>query len=163
MRPENADLKKLIYCSKGVWIVIQGDCMKEIEGMRDAFKHAKIVNLTTFSNKEEKSRPMTNFNDDPYEVIWFPTDKNTRKVEDIKKNPKVLITFPSSKKCEYFEIEGKAEFEKEAVVAEKWQWWYLYWHPEQKDRFWFPTDEHVANRAIINVYPISARVVKKRK
>lgn len=135
--------------------------MKEIKGLLEDFKQTKIVFLTTFSEEGERSRPMTNFNENPYKVMWFPTYRNTRKVEDIKKNPKVLITFPSSREGEFYEIEGRAEFEDEKITAEKWRWWYLYWHPSQRDRFWFPAGKHYPDRMIINVYPISARVVKK--
>lgn len=81
---------------------------------------------------------MTNFNDNPYEMRWFPTYRNTRKVEDIKKNPRVLITFPSSKENEFYEIEGRAEIEDERVTARKWKWWYLYWHPSQRLSYWLP-------------------------
>lgn len=136
--------------------------MNEIKGMLEDFKQTKIIFLTTFSEMEETSRPMTNFNENPYEMMWFTTYRDTRKVEDIKKNPKVLITFPSSKQGEFYEIEGRAEFENERVAAEKWRWWYLYWHPEQRDRFWFPERREYPDRVIINVYPVSARVVKKK-
>jgi general stress protein 26 len=92
--------------------------------------------------------------------MWFPTYRDTRKVEDIEKDPSVLLTFPSSREGEYYEIEGRAEFESEAVTAGKWQWWYLYWHPTQRRRFWFPGKTHYPNRVIINVHPKSARVVR---
>jgi general stress protein 26 len=134
--------------------------MKEIEGMLEDFRQARIVQLTTFKDGEERSRPMTNLNEDPYKMMWFPTYRDTRKVEDIEKDPSVLLTFPSSKEGEYYEIEGRAEFESEAVTAEKWQWWYLYWHPAQRRRFWFPGKTHYPNRIIINIHPKSARVVK---
>ena len=136
--------------------------MKEIRGMLEDFKQAKIVYLTTFSDGEERSRPMTNFNDNPYERMWFPTYRKTRKVDDIKKDPKVLLTFPSSKEDEFYEIEGRAAFEDEETTAEKWRWWYLYWHPAQRKRFWFPSDRHYPDRVIINVHPVSARVVLAR-
>ena len=135
--------------------------MNEIEGMSAAFKQAKLVFLTTFSDGEERSRPMTNFNDDPYNMMWFPTERKSRKVEDIKKTPKALITFPSETADEYYEISGEAKFEDERVTAEKWRWWYLFWHPSQKSRFWFPGGRGSPDRMIINVYPESARVVKK--
>ena len=135
--------------------------MKKIEGMLEDFKQAKVVFLTTFSDGGERSRQMTNFNEDPYKVMWFPTYRKTRKVEDIEKNPKVLITFPSSSEGEFYEIEGRAEFEDEKVTAQKWRWWYLYWHPTQSKRFWFPSDRYYPDRLIINVHPISARVIKK--
>ena len=69
---------------------------------------------------------MTIFNNDPYRMMWFPTERNTRKVADIEENPKVLITFPSLDEGAYYEIEGRAELEDDSVTAEKWRWWYLY-------------------------------------
>ncbi|MCW3978611.1 MAG: pyridoxamine 5'-phosphate oxidase family protein [Candidatus Bathyarchaeota archaeon] len=135
--------------------------MNEIKGMAEAFKEARVVYLTTFRDGEVRSRQMTNLNEDPYRMMWFPTYRDTRKVEDIGKNPRVLVTFPSLKEDEYYEIEGRAEFESESVTAEKWQWWYLYWHPAQRRRFWFPGGARDPNRVIVNVYPESARVVKE--
>ncbi len=134
--------------------------MEKIEGMDEAFNQARVVFLTTFKDGEERSRHMTNFNEDPYQTMWFPTYRDTRKVKDIEKNPKVLITFPSSSKGEYYEIEGEAEFEDDAVTAQKWRWWYLYWHPHQRMRFSFRYMDHSPDRVIINVKPESARVVK---
>ena len=103
--------------------------MREIEGLVEAFKEARMVYLTTFRDGKERSRQMTNFNEDPYGVIWFPSDMKSRKVEDIKDDPKVLITFPAQKRGGFYEITGRAEIADEGVTAEKWRWGYLYWHP----------------------------------
>jgi general stress protein 26 len=48
--------------------------MREIEGLAESFKDARMVCLTTFRDGEERSRQMTNFNEAPYSVIWFPSD-----------------------------------------------------------------------------------------
>ena len=133
--------------------------MKEIEGLAESFKAAKMVYFTTFQNGKERSRQMTNFNEDPYDMFWFPSDKKSRKCEDIAKNPKVLITFPAENRGEYYEITGKAELADDSVTAAKWQWWYLYWHPAQRRRFWMP-GTGTPERVIINVYPESVRLVK---
>ncbi|MFP3950999.1 MAG: pyridoxamine 5'-phosphate oxidase family protein [Candidatus Bathyarchaeia archaeon] len=135
--------------------------MRKLSGLEEAFKRSKTVYLTTFSDGEEHNRPMTNFNDDPYDTIWFTTERDTRKVKDIKDNPKVLITFPAEEPGYFFEIEGEAEFAPESVVEEKWRWWYLYWHPEQRDRFWFPAGGKHPNRMIINIEPVSAKIIRK--
>jgi general stress protein 26 len=135
--------------------------MNKVEGLEEGFQEARAVYFTTFKDGEERNRLMTNLNKDPYSMMWFPTNRDTRKVEDIKNNPKVLITFPSLTEGKYFEIEGKAELENADVTAEKWRWWYLYWHPSQRRRFWFPGTRKDPNRVIINVYPQSARLVKK--
>ncbi|MBL7079367.1 pyridoxamine 5'-phosphate oxidase family protein [Candidatus Bathyarchaeota archaeon] len=135
--------------------------MREIEGLVESFKEARMVYLTTFRDGEERSRQMTNFNGDPYDVIWFPSEMKSRKVEDIKEDPKVLITFPAQNKGDYYEITGRAELADEEATARKWRWWYLYWHPSQKLRFWMPGGAMTPERAIINVNPVSARLVKK--
>jgi len=136
--------------------------MREIPGMKDSFREASVVYLVSFGVKNEKhSRPMTNFNKDPYSKIWFPTYKDTQKVNDIKKNEKVLIILPDSNKDQFYQIEGKAEFEDPEVTREKWRWWYLYWHPEMRDRFWFNPQVGEENRMIINVHPVKASILTK--
>lgn len=136
--------------------------MNEIKGMREEFKSARLVYLTTFSEGgDRRSRPMTNFNDDPYGIMWFPSFKETRKVEDIKRNPKVVVTFPSSEEDEFYEIEGRAEFEGDEVVSRKWKWWYLSWVPDVEYQHRITTDAPITNRVIINVHPLSARIVKQ--
>lgn len=129
--------------------------------MKEAFEKAKTVFLTTYRDGEENNRQMTNFNTDPYKVIWFPTSSKTKKVEDINKKPKVLITFPSLESGGFYEIEGMAEFASKEEVTNKWKWWYLYWHPHQRDRFWFPGGTYDPDRVIINVHPVSAKLVTK--
>ncbi len=54
--------------------------MNKIEGMHKAFREAKQVFLTTTSTEGvSKTRAMTNFNDSPYESMWYPSFKNTQK------------------------------------------------------------------------------------
>ncbi|MCW4014451.1 MAG: pyridoxamine 5'-phosphate oxidase family protein [Candidatus Bathyarchaeota archaeon] len=134
--------------------------MKKLPGLDEAFKKAKVVFMTTFKGDEERTRQMTNYNTELGEVIWFPTEKDTRKVTDIKKNNKVLLTFPAGNRGEYFEVEGEASFASDEEVLEKWEWWWLYWHPAQKERFWFPREKD-ERRVIINIEPKEARLVKR--
>lgn len=134
--------------------------MEKIPGLEEAFRNAKVVFMTTYDGNKERTRQMTNYNGDLDGVIWFPTEKDTRKVKDIEKNKKVLLTFPAKKRGEYYEIEGEASFASDDEVMEKWEWWWLYWHPAQRNRFWFPP-QHNERRAIINIKPIKAKLVKK--
>lgn len=134
--------------------------MKKIPGIDDAFKKAKVVFMTTFDGDTEHTRQMTNYNEVLDDLVWFPTERDTRKVKDIQKNNKVLLTFPAEKHGEYFEVEGEASFASEEEVLEKWEWWWLYWHPAQKDRFWFPR-EHDERRVIINIKPVEAKLVTR--
>ena len=134
--------------------------MQKIPGIEDAFKKAKVVFMTTYEGNKEHTRQMTNFNEELDGLIWFPTERDTRKVRDINKNDKVLLTSPASKHGEYYEIEGEASFASEEEVLEKWEWWWLYWHPSQKERFWFPR-KHDNRRVIINIKPLKAKLVKQ--
>jgi len=138
--------------------------MQKMDEVESAFKKSRIVFLTTFSKSgEEHSRPMTNFVEDPIERIWFPTDMKTRKVEDIKANPRVVLTFPSETKGEFYELEGEAHLAGPEEVQERWVWWWLYWHPEEADRFWFPRGNLHKERAIIDITPKSSRKVSGEK
>jgi general stress protein 26 len=134
--------------------------MEHLPGLEEAFKKAKVVFMTTFSGDKENTRQMTNYNDSPFVKFWFPTEKDTKKVKDIIANPKILITFPSVNRKEFFEIEGEASFADPSDVEEKWEWWWLYWHPSQKDRFWFPPSKD-DKRVLIYVQPKKVRLIKK--
>jgi general stress protein 26 len=137
--------------------------MKKIRGLEDSFKNAKVVYMITFGKKgEEHSRPMTNFNDSPYDTMWFPTYTDTRKVRDIKNNDKTLILFPSETEKEFYEITGRSEFEDPEVVKEKWKWWYLYWNPNIKPMYWFAYLGKHPERCIINFFPKSVRALNVR-
>ena len=117
--------------------------------------------ITYGVNGEPHSRPMTNFNENPYPTMWFPTYNNTQKVYDIEKNPKTLIIFPGENEDEFFEIEGYSSFADRATVDEKWVWWYLYWHPEMRNMFWFGDIGNHSKRSIIDVHPISVKKLVK--
>jgi general stress protein 26 len=134
--------------------------MEQIPGLDDAFQKAKVVFMTTYDGDTENTRQMTNYNDNPYRTIWFPTERDTQKVKDLEKNNKVLLTFPGPKRGEFYEITGEASFASDDEVRQKWEWWWLYWHPSQKNRFWFPATKD-DRRVIINIKPSSAIQVQK--
>jgi len=104
---------------------------------------------------------MTNFKDDPYNKIWFPTYRKTRKIKDIIENNKSTIIFPDLEKKFYYEIEGEATFEDPEIVKAKWRWWYLYWHPEIADKFIFSNNTPHPERMIINIKPINAKTLSE--
>ena len=104
---------------------------------------------------------MTNFNENLYETIWFPTYRKTRKVEDVKKNNKALIIFPDATQDRFYEIEGRATFASEEEVKEKWRWRYLYWHPTMSSLFWFDHLGTHTERMIINIKPEAVKTLNK--
>jgi general stress protein 26 len=135
--------------------------MDKVKGLEEVFKKTRTIFMTTFQNGRENTRAMTNFNENPYETIWFPTERGTQKVKDIEKDPRVILTFPAAKPGSFYEIEGTAEFEKQEIVDQKWEWWWLSWRPHQRDRFFFRRDRSDPNRVIINIKPESVRIITK--
>ena len=89
--------------------------MDKIPGLEAAFKGAKVIFMTTFDGDKENTRQMTNYNEGPYGTIWFPTERDTKKVRDIEKDSRVLLTFPAENKGEFYEITGEASFASEDV------------------------------------------------
>jgi general stress protein 26 len=131
--------------------------MKKLEGMLWAFKEAKQVLLTTNSGCETRTRAMTNFNKSPYEPMWFPSFKDTRKIEDIKGNPLVVVSFPSKEKGKWYQIKGKAKLASWKEVREIWRWWLLEWLPLEERRP-LRYDDPFLDRAIIWVEPVEATI-----
>ena len=140
--------------------------MEKMQGLVHDFLAAKMVNMITYSEDGSKrSRPMTNFNEDPYSKMWFPTYSTTRKVKDIERNHRVVISFPSYMEGRFWEIEGVAGFETNEEVSAKWRWWYLYWHPEAEENGWglIGSGSYVDHRKIIDIDPQSVKLVDAPK
>jgi len=136
--------------------------MNEIPGLEESFKNHNVIYMITFDKEgESHSRPMTNYNKDPYGLLWFPTFRDTQKVKDIEENPEVRILFPSGDSDFFFEIKGTASFASRAEVQQKWEWWYLFWHPNQHDKFWIDRSSDHPDRIIINVEPEEAKLIHR--
>jgi general stress protein 26 len=132
--------------------------MNKLDGMIDAFKEAKQVFLTTVNSKGESHiRPMTNFNDSPYQRMWFPSFKETRKIDDIKENPVVTVSFPAAEQGQWYKVKGKAKLASWDEVRKLWRWWLLEWLPE-KDRQPLRYDDPFQDRAVIFMDPIEAQI-----
>ena len=138
--------------------------LNKMPGLVEDFKMARIVNMTTFAeNGVKNTRPMTNFNEDPYDEMWFPTYKDTKKVRDILKDPRILINFPSSSEGAFWEIEGVAKLEKDEVTATKWKNWFLFWYPNREAMGWGLAgySSLVDHRMIVNVFPKSVKLIEQ--
>jgi general stress protein 26 len=128
--------------------------MKKVPGLEEAFKNAKIVWLTTFDEKgDEVDRQMTNYNEDPYVEMWFPTWTDTRKVRHLKRRPDALLTFPAEEEDKYYRIQGTVRLADEETTYEKWRWWYLSWVPGDGSKYGLTGSHGWDNRAILLFTP----------
>ena len=98
---------------------------------------------------------MTNFNDSPYEEMWFPSFKDTQKVRDIESNPEVIVSFPAAEETKWYKVKGNARLAPWEEVRKMWRWWLLEWVPEE-DRRPLRYDNPFLDRSIIWVKPLEA-------
>jgi general stress protein 26 len=132
--------------------------MNTIDGMHEVFKESKQVFLTTSNKKgESKTRAMTNYNESPYEPMWFPSFLDTQKVRHIKENSKVIISFPSNQQGKWYKVKGNAKLASWEEVNDNWKWWYLEWVPEKdRGKFELRYDNPFTDRTIIWIEPVEA-------
>ena len=136
--------------------------MNKFEGMLEDFKEAKQVFLTTLnSDNQTRTRAMTNFNESPYEQMWFPSFKETRKVEDIKLNPMVVVSFPAKEEGKWYRVKGNASLAPWEEVRRMWRWWLLEWVPEE-DKRPLMYDDPFLDRSIIWVEPVGITVEENK-
>ena len=97
---------------------------------------------------------MTNYNQSPYEPMWFASFLVTRKVEEIKGNPEVVVSFPAEEVGKWYRVKGKAHLAPWEEVRKNWKWWYLEWVPsEEREKFTLHYDNPFTDRTIIWVNP----------
>ena len=138
--------------------------MNRLPGLEKAFKNAKIVWLTTFNEKgDEVDRQMTNYNEDPYSEMWFPTWTDTRKVRHIKNDPRSYITFPSEEENRFFRIQGISRIGDEKTTYEKWKWWYLTWVPGDGGKYGLTGTHGWDTRTILLFTPEIALKMDKKE
>jgi general stress protein 26 len=132
--------------------------LKEVPGIREAFKRSRSVILTTYNAEGERhSRPMINYNEDPYKDIKFYTFTETRKVRDIKERSEAVISFPSEQEGKVYRIKGSAKLADDKMVSNEWEWWYLFYHPEKKPEWQLSGyGSYTDHRAIIIIQPDTA-------
>ena len=95
--------------------------MNELEGMKEAFRESKQIFFTTTNKSgESHTRPMTNYNESPYQPMWFPSFLETQKVEDVKANSDVVISFPTDERGKWYRIKGNAKLAPWEEVHDKW-------------------------------------------
>jgi general stress protein 26 len=134
--------------------------MDRVEGMHEAFREAKQVFLKTTSKEGvSKTRAMTNYNDSPYESMWYPSFKDTQKIRDITDNPEVVISFPGIERNKWYRVKGTARLASWDEVQESWTWWYLEWVPEKdRGKYELRYDDPFTDRTIIWIDPFEAEL-----
>ena len=96
----------------------------------DLVKDMKIAMLTTLSNGRMHARPMASVQKDFDGPLWFMSRADSLKIDEIEKDPKVLLVYAHAPAQHYVTINGTARVVRErAKIHELWS---------EADRVWFP-------------------------
>lgn len=105
-------------------------CKKYVE-LHDKIKHIKIAMLTIQDEKGYyRSRPMITMKTECEGNVWFFTNLDSEKVEEIRKNPSVNLSYADQAEEIYVSIAGRAEVVNDQQKMEE------FWKPVLEE--WFP-------------------------
>ena len=112
-------------------------CSKYVD-LHDKIKNIKIAMLTLHDQKGNlRSMPMTTMQTECEGFVWFFTNLDSEKVDEINLNPTVNISYTDRSKEIFVSISGKAEtIKKSQKISELWKPYMEEWIPgglENKD------------------------------
>ena len=114
--------------------------------------NAEIALVTLTESGTARARTMDPFPPDSQFVIWMGTNRRSRKVADIERDPRVLLYYQDPSGVGYVTVEGTARLVDDAV--EKERRWKEEWTPFYPDR--------AATYLLIAVTPERLEVVNYR-
>lgn len=101
-----------------------------LEAAREIMEASRWAGLVTLSESgAPRARTMDPFPPDSQLVIWMGTKRTSRKVEDIRRDPRVLVYYQDPAGAGYVVIEGTARLvddpvQKELRWKEEWEAFY---------------------------------------
>ena len=108
----------------------------DLQKLRELVKDIDFCMLTTVDETGDfHSRPMSSNGDiDHNGDIWFFTSASSHKVSEIKKLPKVNVSFADPDNQHYISISGNAQLVRDRdKIEELWRPEFKMWFPEGKD------------------------------
>ena len=133
------------------------------QGLSESFlkESAKLIideSKTCIFNTIDKSGGLSSRIMDPFVtnngfIVYLVTNPKSRKVQEIKNNPRVSLTFQNKSQESYVTIKGRAFLIQDLDIKEKF--WKKKWTPYYKD-----IDK---NALLIKVIPLSMEVVNSSK
>ncbi len=108
--------------------------MNNNKKIKKLIKDARIGMFVTQDNGKLFSRPIAFSDVDDENCIWFFTDINSEKVDDIINNQNVNFSFSNQSQNNYVSVSGTAELIQDPIIIdEKWSVIVRAWYPEGKD------------------------------
>ena len=97
----------------------------------DSTRYCTVVTLD--ENNSPRVRPMDPFPPERDMTIWLGTNRNSRKVADIRRNSDIVLCYLMPSGLGYVSMYGEAELVDDSTAKEKW------WKPEWKG--FYPTKD----------------------
>lgn len=105
-----------------------------IERLRDLIKGIDICMLTTNDAGVLRSRPMSTQDAEFDGTLWFFTDRNTHKVDEIQKDDRVNVSYIGGAKTSFVSVSGTAKLIRDQKkIDEYWKASHSLWFPKGKD------------------------------
>jgi general stress protein 26 len=114
---------------------------KELSGsegqkkISELIKGIRIAMLTTVAGDGTmSSRPMA-IQDEPFNgTLWFLTRSTSEKIDEVKQDQHVTLTFAEPKDSKYLSLKGRASVNQDrAKIKELWNPLYKAWFPKGQD------------------------------
>ena len=105
-----------------------------IEKIRELTEGIDFCMLTTIDRGHLRSRPMSTQKFEFDGDLWFFTDENTHKIEEINKDDRVCVAYSKPEDNVYLSVSGRAQVVKDrAKIEELWSPILKAWFPEGLD------------------------------
>lgn len=116
---------------------------ESINKLKDMVEGIDFAMLTTFDGKMLRSRPMSTQELDEQGNIWFFTNDNVRKTEEIQADNHVNVAYSDPDSNKYISVSGRAELVKDHQKIKE------LWSPIHKA--WFPKGLEDPNLALLKI------------
>jgi len=105
-----------------------------IEKIRELTEGIDFCMLTTVDGDHLRSRPMSTQQFDFDGDLWFFTDDNTHKIDEIERDNRVCVAYSKPEDNVYLSVSGRAEVVKDRTkIEELWSPILKAWFPEGID------------------------------
>jgi general stress protein 26 len=107
---------------------------KAIEQLKELLEGIDFTMFTTIANGKLHSRPMSTQEMDENGDLWFFTQDDSRKIEEIKADNRINAAYSDPDGNTFVSVFGRAEVVKDrAKIEELWSPIYKAWFPEGLD------------------------------
>lgn len=104
------------------------------EELWNIIKDIKIAMMVSHDGQRMRSRPMYTVQDDFDGLLWFFTDVNSGKVDEIILNEDVCIIYADPDDDHYVSLSGTASLSRDrALIHQLWSPFVAAWFPEGRD------------------------------